>query len=119
MNAELRTASLRLCRQIRTLLDSEAFPKDRHARRRVLNAAQAKASLVLQQKHDAILSAIESHFSTQLPQELYSEAAKPTLDNLERHLLMNPLNPSPIELLNTFNLVSRIAIFLFEGTDAK
>lgn len=104
---DLVVTCLRLCHQVQSLLESQDFPSDRHTRRKVLNAVQAKASLALTQKHGEMLESIRSLLRFKLlPQELYTESARTTLDDLERHLISNPLSPIPIELLNTFNLVS-------------
>lgn len=103
----LKITSLRLCHQVQRFLDSEDYPDNRHSRRRVLNAAQARASLILQQKFEALVNPIRSRFQTfVIPRELYMESARLTLDAFEKHLIVNPLAPIPLELLNTFNLVS-------------
>lgn len=106
-NSDLKVACLRLCHQVQSVLQSEQFPQDRHSRRRVLSASQAKASLALQQKHELYISLILSHVDhITLPDEMYTASAKSTLDALERHLITSPLAAIPLELLNTFNLVS-------------
>lgn len=106
-NQDLVITCMRLCYQVQVLLESQDFPSDRHTRRKVLNAVQAKASLALTQKHDELLEYIRSLLHCKiLPEEVYTESARTTLDDLERHLISNPLSPIPIELLNTFNLVS-------------
>lgn len=106
VSTELRVACLRLCRQVERYIEDEQYPHDRHVRRRVLSAGQAKAALSLQQKHVEIVSNIRSRLSCSVPEEMYSESAKSMLDNLERHLISNPLRPIPLEMLNTFELVN-------------
>lgn len=106
VGTDLRIACLRVCHQVEMFLGDDTFPQDRHARRRVLSASQAKASLSLQQKHVEILAIIRTRFNCIVPREVYTESAKPTLDALEKHLIVNRLSPIPLELLNTFELVS-------------
>ncbi|CCG82717.1 protein of unknown function [Taphrina deformans PYCC 5710] len=101
-------ASLRLCQCVELLVQSDVFPQDRQERRRILNASQAKASIALLKKYPDYLQVVRDNVKQDVPNELFHESARPTLDGLERHLMTNPLSPIPIELLNTFNLLFKL-----------
>lgn len=108
---DLCIAGLRLCQHIELLVQSDAFPQDRHERRRILSPSQAKASIALMKKYPDYLQVVRDSCKLEVPSELFHESAKSTLDDLERHLITNPLSAIPIELLNTFNLVCCLQVW--------
>lgn len=102
----LGIACLRLCNQIRNVMASDDYPIDRQLRRHLRSSDQAKASIILQQKGDQLLTTIERRFTgLRIPQEFFAPDATETLNNLEKYLLAEGSPPIPIEILNTFQLV--------------